>query len=152
MNLLELESLTKRFDGLIANENVNFKLSKGEIQSIIGPNGAGKTTLISMISGHLAPSEGRILFEQQDITRLSVEQRGRLGIIRKFQTPSVFLGLNVYDNIELASIAGGVRRKQLSKEVSAVFDLIGLGDQRFQLASTLSHGHRQWLEIGLLLA
>ena len=92
--LLEVEGLGKRFQGLVANADIDFSLARGEIRSVIGPNGAGKTTFISMISGHLAPTTGRIRYKGQDITRLPVVRRARLGIGRKFQTPSLFDNLS----------------------------------------------------------
>ncbi len=149
--LLKTEKLTKRFQGLVANQDIDFSLDEGEIRCVIGPNGAGKTTFISMISGHLLPSDGKIWFRGLDITRLSVQRRARLGIIRKFQTPSVFLGLSVYENIELAVIAAGGQNDQRVKRIERVMELVRLGNQRDQIAATLSHGQRQWLEIGLLL-
>ena len=129
--LLQVQGITKRFSGLVANEDVNLSLSPGEIRSIIGPNGAGKTTLISMISGHLKPTEGRIFYEGRDITRLDVTARARLGIVRKFQTPSVFHGLSVHDNIELAVIASGLFADTSARaRIAEVLDYVRLGPQR----------------------
>ena len=150
-DLLSISGLTKRFSGLVANQDVNLTLNSGEIRSIIGPNGAGKTTLISMISGHQKPTEGRIVYDGRDITRLSVTQRARLGIVRKFQTPSVFYGLNVYENVELAVIAAGVPGSKRKARIAEVLEHIRLGELADVPASRLSHGQRQWLEIGLLL-
>lgn len=149
--LLEVQGITKRFSGLVANQDVNLSLNPGEIRSIIGPNGAGKTTLISMISGHLKPTEGRIFYQGQDITRFDVSRRARLGIVRKFQTPSVFYGLSVRENIELAVIASGLARSKRSARIAEVMDHVRLGPLADVPASRLSHGQRQWLEIGLLL-
>ena len=104
IELLRTEGLTKRFRGLVANDNVDFALEAGEVRCVIGPNGAGKTTFISMISGHLTPTAGRIWFKGREITDLSVARRARLGIARKFQTPSVFDRLTVYNNLELAAL------------------------------------------------
>jgi ABC-type uncharacterized transport system ATPase subunit len=149
--LLEVRGITKRFSGLVANENVNLTLAPGEIRSIIGPNGAGKTTLISMISGHLTPTEGTITYEGRDITRLDVPRRARLGIVRKFQTPSVFYGLSVHENIELAVIASGRSHNKREARIAEVLEHVRLGPHAAVPASRLSHGQRQWLEIGLLL-
>ena len=149
--LLQVKGVTKRFSGLVANQDVDLTLNKGEIRSIIGPNGAGKTTLISMISGHLKPTEGQIFYEGQDITRLGVTQRARLGIVRKFQTPSVFYGLSVRENVELAVIASGCARSKRAARIDEVLDYVRLGALADVPASRLSHGQRQWLEIGLLL-
>ena len=149
--LLSVEKLTKRFQGLMANEDINFSVAEGEIRSVIGPNGAGKTTFISMISGHLRPTEGCIFFRGANITSLKVQERARLGIIRKFQTPSVFLGLTARANIELAVIAAGTPRGQRQGRIDEVLDLVRMTAFADREASILSHGQRQWLEIGLLL-
>lgn len=149
--LLRTKGLTKRFQGLVANENVDFTLNAGEVRSVIGPNGAGKTTFISMISGHLRPTSGTITYKGDDITRQSLPVRANHGIVRKFQTPSVFTGLTVHQNIELAVIASRTPPRQHSARVAEVIDLVRLNPQASTLASALSHGQRQWLEIGLLI-
>ena len=149
--LLTVQNLTKRFQGLVANEAINFSLSEGEIRSVIGPNGAGKTTFISMISGHLSPSEGQIVFRGKDITAFDVQRRARLGIIRKFQTPSVFLSLTARENIELAVIASGTPAAKRNGRIDEVLDLVRMTALADCEAAILSHGQRQWLEIGLLL-
>ena len=146
--LLEVEGLGKRFQGLVANADIDFSLACGEIRSIIGPNGAGKTTFISMISGHLAPTTGRIRYKGQDITRLPVVRRARLGIGRKFQTPSLFDNLSAYENVELAVLRAGAPRRRIAE----VLERVRLGGEGRTPARHLSHGQRQWLEIALLLA
>jgi ABC-type uncharacterized transport system ATPase subunit len=150
--LLKTESLSKNFAGLVANQNIQFSLEAGSIRCIIGPNGAGKTTFISMISGHLRPTEGRIFYKDQDITGLSVIRCARIGIARKFQTPAVFDNLSAYDNIELAVLATRCPRARRRARVFEVLDLIRLADLWDQPVQFLSHGQRQWLEIGLLIA
>jgi ABC-type uncharacterized transport system ATPase subunit len=149
--LLQTNGLTKRFQGLVANEDVDFTLSQGEVRSVIGPNGAGKTTFISMISGHLRPTSGAIVYKGVDITSQSLPVRASQGIIRKFQTPSVFTGLSVYQNIELSVIASRTPPRNCAARVGEVIELVRLTEQVGTLASALSHGQRQWLEIGLLL-
>jgi ABC-type uncharacterized transport system ATPase subunit len=146
--LLEVEGLGKRFQGLVANADIDFVLARGEIRSIIGPNGAGKTTLISMISGHLAPTSGRIRYKAQDITRLPVVRRARLGIGRKFQTPSLFDNLSAHENVELAVLRAGAPRRRIVE----VLERVRLAAETRTPAKHLSHGQRQWLEIALLLA
>lgn len=150
--LLETHGLSKSFRGLVANEGLDFSIDPGAIRCIIGPNGAGKTTFISMISGHLSPSRGRISYDGVDITRLSVVERARLGIARKFQTPSVFHGLTAYANIELAALRVPGRAAERSERIRGVLDTVRLGDERDTPVAHLSHGQRQWLEIGMLLA
>ena len=100
--LLEVSNLTKNFEGFVANEDLNLKFKKNEINCIIGPNGAGKTTFISLISGHLQPTKGTIIYKNKKINNLDVVTRAKLGIARKFQTPSVFSNLTVLENLELA--------------------------------------------------
>ncbi len=150
--LLVIEGLTKRFRGLVANSDVSFALAAGELRCIIGPNGAGKTTFISMISGHVIPTSGRILFKDRDITRLPVHVRARIGIGRKFQTPTVFDNLSVYENIELAVLATPTPRRGRHAKIMRTLDLVRLADHSGQTVGALAHGARQWLEVGILLA
>ncbi len=149
--LLHAEHLTKRFKGLTANEDVEFKVFAGDVHCVIGPNGAGKTTFISMISGHLQPSSGRIWYRGEDITRMPMVERARLGIARKFQTPSVFNRLTVYENVELAVLGTSRSKHSRDARVREVLELVRLSDQRNQMTAMLSHGQRQWLEVGLLI-
>jgi ABC-type uncharacterized transport system ATPase subunit len=131
--ILRVENLTKRFQGIVANERISLTLGAGEIRSIIGPNGAGKTTFISMISGHQRPTEGRILFSG------------------KFQTPSVFPELTVSENLELAVLAAERKTGQQPGRIGELLEMIRLGELAGRKVAALSHGQRQWLEIGLLL-
>jgi len=150
--ILETRGLSKRFRGLQANSDIDFRLEAGEVRCVIGPNGAGKTTFISMISGHLAPSAGAVLFRGQDVTRLPVRKRARLGIGRKFQTPSVFGGLSTVENVELAVLASGCPRRERARRIAEVLEVVRLSAEADTRVDHLSHGQRQWLEIGLLLA
>ncbi len=150
--LLETKSLSKKFAGLVANQDIQFSLEAGSIRCVIGPNGAGKTTFISMISGHLRPTGGRIIYKGHDVTDLSVFQRARIGIARKFQTPTVFDNLTVYQNIELAVLGTACPRAKRHGRIFEVLDLIRLTDAWEQPVQFLSHGQRQWLEVGLLIA
>ncbi len=149
--LLRTAGLSKNFRGLTANKDIDFQLEAGQVRSVIGPNGAGKTTFISMISGHLAPSSGKIFYKEKDITRLPVSKRARVGIARKFQTPSVFDNLTAYDNIELAVLGTETPRERREVRVLEVLDIVRLRDQQNTPVQFLSHGQRQWLEIGMLL-
>jgi urea ABC transporter ATP-binding protein UrtD len=150
--LLRTENLTKHFRGLVAAENISFTLAKGEVRCVIGPNGAGKTTFISMISGHVRPTAGSIWFKGEDITRLTVPRRAQVGIGRKFQTPSVFEGLSAGENLELALLRRAKSHAQRRRAMDDILATIRLVEQRHTPAQFLSHGQRQWLEIGLLLA
>ncbi len=150
--LLRTEGLTKRFQGLLANDAIDFRLQSGDLRCVIGPNGAGKTTFISMISGHLRPTAGTIWYRGEQITQLPVPARARRGIGRKFQTPSVFDNQSVFENAELAVLAAARRSSGGRARIAEVLELVRLEDQADVLARNLSHGQRQWLEIGLLLA
>ncbi|MCB9947950.1 MAG: ATP-binding cassette domain-containing protein, partial [Rhodospirillaceae bacterium] len=150
--ILRAHDLTKSFRGLVANANVNFELEQGGIRCIIGPNGAGKTTFISMISGHLRPTAGSITFKGEDVTALPVAARARLGIGRKFQTPTVFLNLTVRENLELAVLGSRLPAARREARIDEALGRVRLGDLDTQTVSALSHGQRQWLEIGMLLA
>lgn len=150
--LLETKNLSKHYAGLVANQDINFSLEVGSIRCVIGPNGAGKTTFISMISGHLRPTEGRIIYKDRDVTDLSVIRRARIGIARKFQTPTVFENLTAYQNIELAVLGTGCPRAKRHRRIFEILDLIRLSEVWDRPAQFLSHGQRQWLEVGLLIA
>lgn len=149
--VLRVERLTKKFRGITANSDVSFTMEAGSVRAIIGPNGAGKTTFLSMLSGHHLPSSGRIWYEGTDITRMSVVGRARRGLLRKFQTPSVFDELSVRANIELAVLARQSAGASADRRVAEVLETVRLQDQRNEPALMLSHGQRQWLEIGILL-
>lgn len=149
--LLRTEGLGKRFAGLVANENVDFRLEAGSIRCIIGPNGAGKTTFIAMISGHLSPTEGRIFYKGRDVTPLSVIKRARVGIARKFQTPAVFDNLTAYENLELAVLGTSCPSHKRRDRIFEILDLIRLSELWDKPVQFLSHGQRQWLEVGLLI-
>ncbi|MCB9948808.1 MAG: ATP-binding cassette domain-containing protein, partial [Rhodospirillaceae bacterium] len=127
-------------------------LEQGGIRCIIGPNGAGKTTFISMISGHLRPTAGTVTFKGEDVTALPVAARARLGIGRKFQTPTVFLNLTVRENLELAALGDRLPPHKRAQRIDEVLGWVRLGDLDWETVSALSHGQRQWLEIGMLLA
>ena len=150
-SLLRTEKLTKRFKGLLANDDINMEIFDGDVRCIIGPNGAGKTTLISMISGHIKPTIGNIFFQNKSINNLSLVNRSCLGIGRKFQTPTVFDNLNVERNIELSILRHNLSKKNLSIKIDETLEIVRLHKHRNILANALSHGQRQWLEIGLLI-
>jgi len=152
VEILRTENLSKRFGGLDACSNIDFSLSEGTIQCIIGPNGAGKTTFISLLSGHQQQSEGSIWYKGIEISRMSIFERARQGIARKFQTPALFDELTVYENIELAVMGTGHPHRKRPVRITDVLEMIRLTDEFDTLAIQLPHGKRQWLEIGLLIA
>ena len=149
--LLRTENLTKRFRGLTANENIDFQIDVGAVRCVIGPNGAGKTTFLSMLSGHQKPSAGRIIYDGRDITGMPVVQRAQIGIGRKFQTPTVFNNLTVRENIELAVLRIESGSGARERKINMVLEEVRLEHQRDKVVKHLSHGQRQWLEVGLLL-
>jgi urea transport system ATP-binding protein len=158
--ILYVENVTVSFDGFKALDNLNLYIDDGELRCIIGPNGAGKTTLMDVITGKTRPDEGSVFFGQTvDLTRLSEHQIAMAGIGRKFQQPTVFPHHTVFENLELALRAGkGVWRSlvwRLNREqrdrIDAVLRTVRLADRAQVLARGLSHGEKQWLEIGMLL-
>lgn len=158
--ILIAEQLEVDFDGFKAIRNLNFSLQPGELRFLIGPNGAGKTTLLDAICGKVKPSQGQIAFKQKiDLTKHQEHHIAQLGIGRKFQAPSVFTQLSVIENLELSmkqkrSIFASFKSRITSAEKDLIFarlEMIGLADKAYDQATSLSHGEKQWLEIGMLL-
>jgi urea transport system ATP-binding protein len=159
--MLYLDGVYVAFDGFKAINNLSLTIAPGEMRAIIGPNGAGKTTMMDIITGKTRPDEGDVLFDGRiDLTRLDETEIAELGIGRKFQKPTVFESQSVEDNLRLAlNVDHRVRRTLLwretrdeQKRIEGVLETIRLTDARNQLAGGLSHGQKQWLEIGMLLA
>ena len=156
---LYIEDLTVSFDGFKAIDGLNLYVDENELRVIIGPNGAGKTTLLDLICGKTRASSGRIQFLDQELTRLAEHQIVRKGVGRKFQTPSIYENLSVFQNLELSfprgrSVLGALafrRTDDVRDRVAEVAREIGLGDRVDSEAGLLSHGQKQWLEIGMLL-
>ena len=155
--VLELRNVGVSFDGFRALDGVDLTVQKGELRFLIGPNGAGKTTLIDCVTGLTKPSEGEIRFEGKVIGNLKEHRRVKLGIGRSFQTPTVFETLSVIDNLDLAEAfrrpMGSLfrRRRSVSSGVQETLDRIGLATVAERPAGSLSHGQKQWLEVGMLL-
>jgi len=158
--LLRAEQIVVTFDGFKAIKDLNFSMKKGELRFLIGPNGAGKTTFMDVICGKIRPDSGKVIFlDKTDVTKLQEHHIARLGIGRKFQAPSVFINLTVRENMELAlkqtrSIWATMRAKLTSEQQDLLFErlkLINLTERANELAGSLSHGEKQWLEIGMLL-
>jgi len=159
-NILYLEDVSVSFDGFKAIDDLNLYIGAGELRCIIGPNGAGKTTMMDIITGKTRPDSGSAWFGQRiDLLRLSEAEIARAGIGRKFQKPTVFEHHTVFENLELA-MAGdkgvwSTFTARLSGEqrdrIDEVLGIIGLTDHVYDPAGKLSHGQKQWLEIGMLL-
>jgi urea transport system ATP-binding protein len=159
--LLYLDGVTVSFDGFRALNALSLVLSAGEMRAVIGPNGAGKTTMMDVITGKTRPDEGRVVFGRDtDLTRLDEPAIASLGIGRKFQKPTVFESHTVCDNLLLSLSGDRSPRFTLwtrettaeSKRIEEILETTRLTEQRYRLARGLSHGQKQWLEIGMLLA
>ncbi len=159
-NILYLEDVSVSFDGFKAIDNLNLYIEAGELRCIIGPNGAGKTTMMDIITGKTQPDTGSVWFGQRiDLLQLTEPEIAQAGIGRKFQKPTVFEHHSVFENLELA-MAGDKRVwptliARLSGEqrdrIDEVLEIIGLSELIHSHAGKLSHGQKQWLEIGMLL-
>ena len=159
--LLYLDGVTVSFDGFRALNALSLVLEKGEMRAVIGPNGAGKTTMMDVITGKTRPDAGKVMFGlDTDLTKLDEPAIAALGIGRKFQKPTVFEPHTVWDNILLA-LAGDRKprfslwAKETAEErarIESVLETVRMKDQRHRLGGDLSHGQKQWLEIGMLLA
>lgn len=156
---LAIEDLTVSFDGFKAVDNLTLYVDKNELRVVIGPNGAGKTTLLDLICGKTKSTSGSIKFMNKELTSLSEHEIVRAGVGRKFQTPSIYENLTVYQNLEVSYPKGrGVwsslafkRTDEVVASVNKVAEEILLSDQLHMEAALLSHGQKQWLEIGMLL-
>ncbi|MEQ1952815.1 urea ABC transporter ATP-binding protein UrtD [Mesorhizobium sp. CN2-181] len=159
--ILYLDGVSRSFDGFKAINNLSLVLDKGEMRAIIGPNGAGKTTMMDIITGKTRPDTGEVFYDGQiDLTKHDEAEIAMMGIGRKFQKPTVFESHTVEDNIVLSlkgprSIFPALFHRRSAEEqrrIDEIFSTIRLGDKRHDLAANLSHGQKQWLEIGMLLA
>lgn len=148
--LLSTRNLGRSFAGLRAVHEVDFDLPAGQIRALIGPNGAGKTTLVSLLIGRLAPSEGQVFFDGQDITKLPAHKRVALGMAYTFQITSVFGDLPVAENVALAARRRlGHNPPAVQAQVDAALARVGLAGLGDQLASDLSYGHQRLLEVAM---
>ena len=154
-----MRGVTVAFDGFTVLDNLDFSMGRGELRFVIGPNGAGKTTLLDIITGKTKPGSGRVVFDGKiDLIGKAEASIVQLGIGRKFQTPSVFGSLTVFQNLEVAAgfrrgVFGLFRRLPAleTERIESTLEEIGLIGKREMLSASLSHGERQWLEIGMLL-
>jgi urea transport system ATP-binding protein len=158
--ILEIENLTVSFDGFKALNQLNFSMDAGELRVIIGPNGAGKTTFLDIITGKVQPTEGRVLFKGKNLRNIPEYKISCLGIGRKFQTPRVYLNLSVSENLDLAvngkknvwSTLFGKASSAENRSVAGLLETVGLTAKANFPAALLSHGEKQRLEIGMLVA
>jgi urea transport system ATP-binding protein len=161
MAYVELRDVSVNFSGFLAVDQVSLKVYQRETRVIIGPNGAGKTTIIDMITGKTAPTSGKVYINGYDTTGQNPHEiAGIHGVGRKFQGPNIFDSLTVYENIEVA-LAGHSsvwksfiyrRDKAISREIKEILEQINLYEKRDIISTSLSHGERQWLEMGMVIA
>lgn len=157
--VLSVEGLTVSFDGFKAVNDLSFYVEEGEIRVIIGPNGAGKTTVLDLICGKTKSTEGSIKFRGKELTKMTEHAIVHSGVGRKFQNPSIYEDLTVFENLEISfprgrSVVGALffrRDQEVVDAVEEVAETIFLKDQLHTTAGLLSHGQKQWLEIGMLL-
>ena len=158
--ILEIDNLTVSFDGFKALNNLNFSMDTGELRVIIGPNGSGKTTFLDTITGKVKPTIGKVSFKGQDLRKFSEHQVALLGIGRKFQTPRIYLNLTTRENFEIAcnrhknvfSTLFGKVPNQEKQTIGGLLETVGLTAKIDMQAALLSHGEKQRLEIGMLVA
>jgi ABC-type uncharacterized transport system ATPase subunit len=148
MSLLETRKLNKRFGGLQVTADVDFAVEPGELHCLIGPNGAGKSTLFRLILGEYAPSSGQVFYDGRDITRLASHDRIRRGLSVKFQVPGIFKALSVAQNLEIA-LQRNWEGRSLGSEIRRRLAFLNLTEEADQAAGNLSHGQKQWLELGM---
>ncbi|WAM51917.1 urea ABC transporter ATP-binding protein UrtD [Vreelandella venusta] len=158
--ILYMEDVSVSFDGFKAINNLNLTIDDGELRCIIGPNGAGKTTMMDIITGKTRPNAGSVWFgSRHNLLQMNEPDIASLGIGRKFQKPTVFEALSVFENLELAMAADkrifptltARMSGEIKDRIDEVLETIGLTELRYQPAGILSHGQKQWLEIGMLL-
>jgi urea transport system ATP-binding protein len=160
-SIIYLENVTVDFDGFKALRNLNFIVNYSELRVVIGPNGAGKTTLLDVISGKVTPATGRVIFGKDvDLIGKAEHEIATMGIGRKFQTPSIYGNLTVWENLDLslrraskgvfATLWSRLRTDELDR-IATMLETIGLSEKSRVRAGALSHGEKQWLEIGMVL-
>ncbi len=157
--LLDVKGLTTRVSGYTILNSLDFSIEENELRVLLGPNGAGKTTLIDMITGRYKPVAGQIRFAGEDITGLAPDKIVQRGIGRKFQVPNLYETLSVFDNVMVSLRADrkvfSMLLRRLSPEerdrIWEILEFIGLADKGSEPADRLSHGERQWLELGMLI-
>ena len=158
-DIVRTENLTVSFDGFRALNQLSFSMKVGELRVVIGPNGAGKTTLLDAICGKVVPSEGRVLFKDKDLRGMREHEIVHMGIGRKFQTPSIYRDHTVFENLELSykakktvfSTLFAQRTAMVREQIGRILELMSLQDKIHRRAGSLSHGEKQWLEIGMVI-
>ena len=160
--VLHTEGLTRRFGGLVANNNVAIQIHRGQLHCVLGPNGAGKSTMINLLSGDLRPSSGHIFFDGQDISDFSADRRSRMGIGRSYQKTNIFPTFTVFENCRLAAqsrephpariFSNALAYRTVCEAAERAMELAGLAHRAQRHANTLSHGEQRQLEVAMVLA
>ncbi len=159
--ILEARAVSRSFGKFQALSNVSVTFRAGELTAIIGPNGAGKSTFFNVISGGLAPSAGRVLFNGRDITALAAHEFARIGIAKSFQITNVFKQLSAHENVRVALQMQTSRFQifrarqsygELIDHADGLLSRVGLADSRNKLAGDLAHGQQRSLEVAMALA
>ena len=160
--MLRINKLVKSFGGILATDNLTFKVEPGELHAVIGPNGAGKTTLIEQITGEIEPDSGSIIFDRNDISEVPVHLRSAYGLARSFQITNIFIDMTVWDNVALAVQAHAghsfhfwknASKEQILREPAFEYlQQVGLEKRADDVAGNLSHGEHRQLEIAMALA
>jgi branched-chain amino acid transport system ATP-binding protein len=157
--MLRVESIQKSFDGFMAVNRADLVVDKGEIVAVIGPNGAGKTTLFRLITGHLQPERGRVIFKDSDITGLPPHQICRRGVSLSFQVVNIFSRMTVFENVQVAVLSHKKKtykffspaRNHGVRETRDILEKVGLADKAGSVSGSLSHGDQKVLEIAIAL-
>lgn len=157
--MLQVKSVTKSFDGFIAVDNTDLVVKKGEIVAVIGPNGAGKTTLFKIITGHLKPDKGSVIFKDEDISGLAPYNICRKGISMSFQVVNIFNRLSVFENVQVAVLSNQKKSGRLFSpagrhgvdETREILENVGLADKSDSISGALSHGDQKVLEMAIAL-
>ena len=157
--MLRVESVKKSFDGFMAVNNADLLVEKGDIVAVIGPNGAGKTTLFRLITGHLKPDKGKILFKEEDIAGIPPYQICKKGISLSFQVVNIFSRQTVFENVQVAVLSHQEKtrslflpaRNQAIREIKEILDSVGLVDKADRISGSLSHGDQKALEMAIAL-
>jgi len=161
MAYLETKDLCKYFGGLKAVDHVDFQVEKGQLKSIIGPNGAGKTTLFNLLSGLYTPTDGKIFFQGRDITDKKMNQISQIGVTKTFQITHIFPRLSVFENVRISAQSRKTSfnfwRKadsleDINDKTMKILEMVQLAPSHDRISSTLSHGEKKYLEIGIALA
>jgi branched-chain amino acid transport system ATP-binding protein len=147
--ILETEGLTKNFGGLVAVDNVDYRLPEGQLRCLIGPNGAGKSTFFKLLTGQITPTAGTIKYDGEDITGLMPHERASRGLSLKFQELSLFSGLTVNENLRIAVQRVTTDETEMWSRIDDLLEVIGLEEKSDNVVNDLSHGQQQWLEIAM---